>query len=168
MEEYVIKDGKKLRLGYTTGSCAAAAAKAAAWMLLTGHEKRTIDLLTPKGVSLTLDVLEIMRTPDTVSCAIRKDSGDDPDVTRDTLVFATVRRAEALAAQLLKDTQEKPAKKAAGVDYLGECARHLEQVLGRKVRMTQGRKTGRIELEYYDADDREALLQALEAIGRRN
>ena len=34
--------------------------------------------------------------------------------------------------------------------------------------MTQGRKTGRIELEYYDADDREALLQALEAIGRRN
>ena len=66
----------------------------------------------------------------------------------------SVRRAEALAAQLLKDTQEKPAKKAAGVDYLGECARHLEQVLGRKVRMTQGRKTGRIELEYYDADDR--------------
>ena len=80
----------------------------------------------------------------------------------------SVRRAEALAAQLLKDTLEKPAKKAAGVDYLGECARHLEQVLGRKVRMTQGRKTGRIELEYYDADDREALLQALEAIGRRN
>ena len=42
------------------------------------------------------------------------------------------------------------------------------KMLGRKVRMTQGRKTGRIELEYYDADDREALLQALEAIGRRN
>lgn len=80
----------------------------------------------------------------------------------------SVRRAEALAAQLLKDTQEKPVKKPSGVDYLGECARHLEQVLGRKVRMTQGRKTGRIELEYYDADDREALLQALEAIGRRN
>ena len=80
----------------------------------------------------------------------------------------SVRRAEALAAQLLKETQEKPAKKPAGVDYLGECARHLEQVLGRKVRMTQGRKTGRIELEYYDADDREALLQALEGIGRRN
>ena len=80
----------------------------------------------------------------------------------------SVRRAEALAAQLLKETQGKPAAKPAGVDYLGECARHLEQVLGRKVRMTQGRKTGRIELEYYDADDREALLQALEGIGRRN
>ena len=80
----------------------------------------------------------------------------------------SVRRAEALAAQLLKETQGKTAKKPAGVDYLGECARHLEQVLGRKVRMTQGRKTGRIELEYYDADDREALLQALEGIGHRN
>lgn len=94
MEEYVIKDGKKLRLGYTTGSCAAAAAKAAAWMLLTGGKMPTIDLLTPKGVALTLDVLEITRTPDAVSCAIRKDSGDDPDVTHDTLVFAAVQRTE--------------------------------------------------------------------------
>ena len=84
------------------------------------------------------------------------------------LVDDGFRRGEALAAQLLKETQGKAAAKPAGVDYLGECARHLEQVLGRKVRMTQGRKTGRIELEYYDADDREALLQALEGIGRRN
>ena len=95
MEEYIVKDGKKLRLGYTTGSCAAAAAKAAAWMLLTGHEKRTIDLLTPKGIALTLEVLEITRTPVSVTCAIRKDSGDDPDVTRDTLVFATVQKTDA-------------------------------------------------------------------------
>ena len=104
MEEYVIKDGKKLRLGYTTGSCAAAAAKAAAWMLLTGHEKRTIDLLTPKGVSLTLDVLEIMRTPDAVSCAIRKDSGDDPDVDAEAKARGVTRAIVSMerAAQLPK------------------------------------------------------------------
>ena len=53
MEEYIVKDGKKLRLGYTTGSCAAAAAKAAAFMLLTGREAPTVDLLTPKGIALT-------------------------------------------------------------------------------------------------------------------
>ena len=54
MEEFVEKDGKKLRLGYTTGSCAAAAAKAAGWMLLTGREKSTIGLHTPKGLDLEL------------------------------------------------------------------------------------------------------------------
>ncbi len=56
MEEYIVKDGKKLRLGYTTGSCAAAAAKAAAYMLLTGREAPTVDLLTPKGIALTLPI----------------------------------------------------------------------------------------------------------------
>ena len=52
MEEYLVKDGKRLRLGYTTGSCAAAAAKAAAWMLLTDRRKETIRLQTPKGIEL--------------------------------------------------------------------------------------------------------------------
>ena len=95
MEEYIVKDGKKLRLGYTTGSCAAAAAKAAAYMLLTGRRKDTIDLLTPKGIRLHLAVEEIRITSDEASCAIRKDSGDDPDATRGTLIFACVRKTDA-------------------------------------------------------------------------
>lgn len=79
----------------------------------------------------------------------------------------SVRKTEALAAQLLQNAS-KPIepKQGSGVDYLGECSRHLEQLLGRRVRMTQGRKTGRIELEYYDPDDREALLQALEYMAK--
>ena len=56
---YVIRGNKKMRFGYTTGSCAAAAAKAAAFMLLTGRRKDTIDLLTPKGIRLHLTVEEI-------------------------------------------------------------------------------------------------------------
>lgn len=95
MEEFIEKDGKKLRFGYTTGSCAAAAAKAAAWMLLTGQRKETISLITPKGVPLTLPVLEISMELNRVSCAIRKDSGDDPDVTNGTLVYAEVTVKEA-------------------------------------------------------------------------
>ena len=81
MKEFIIRDGKKLRLGYTTGSCAAAAAKAAAWMLLSGSEKESIRLLTPKGMELTLAVEDIRLSPNCVRCAIRKDSGDDPDIT---------------------------------------------------------------------------------------
>ena len=95
MEEFIEKDGKKLRFGYTTGSCAAAAAKAAAWMLLTRQRKETISLITPKGVALTLPVLDIAMEENRVSCAIRKDSGDDPDVTNGTLIYAEVTRREA-------------------------------------------------------------------------
>ena len=94
MEQYIEKDGKRLRLGYTTGSCAAAAAKAAAWMLLTGSRKETITLDTPKGIRLTLDVKEIQIGENSVSCAIEKDSGDDPDVTKGTLIFAKVSKTE--------------------------------------------------------------------------
>ena len=94
MKKFVMRDGKKLRLGYTTGSCAAAAAKAAAWMLLSGRRKETIRLMTPKGVELTLAVRDIRLSPDCVSCAIQKDSGDDPDITRDTLIYAEVRKTE--------------------------------------------------------------------------
>ena len=75
MEEYLIKDGKRLRLGYTTGSCAAAAAKAAAWMLLTGRRKESIRLQTPKGIELNLKVLDIQMLADEARCAIQKDSG---------------------------------------------------------------------------------------------
>ena len=96
MKEFIIRDGKKLRLGYTTGSCAAAAAKAAAWMLLSGSKKESIRLLTPKGMELTLAVEDICLSPDCVRCAIRKDSGDDPDITRDTLIYAEVRKTETV------------------------------------------------------------------------
>lgn len=93
MEEYIVKGGKKLRLGYTTGSCAAAAAKAAAYMLLTGRRMERVTLLTPKGIRLELPVREITMGPEAASCAIEKDSGDDPDVTRGTLIFAEASRS---------------------------------------------------------------------------
>lgn len=83
-----------LQMGYTTGSCAAAAAKAAAEMLLSGEEIRQVRLLTPKGIELYLELEEIMRKKSEVSCAVRKYSGDDPDVTNGILVYATVQKVE--------------------------------------------------------------------------
>ena len=89
---YVIKNNKKLRYGYTTGSCAAAAAKAAARMLLTGETVENVDLMTPKGILLHLEILDIHKGEEEVSCAVRKDGGDDPDATHGLLVYAAVRK----------------------------------------------------------------------------
>ena len=93
MEEYQFSQGKNLRCGYTTGSCATAAAKAAATMLLTGERVDSVRIDTPKGITLNLEPLEVELAENYVSCAIRKDSGDDPDDTNGILVFAKVERA---------------------------------------------------------------------------
>lgn len=92
MEEHQFSQGKNLRCGYTTGSCATAAAKAAATMLLTGERVDSVRIDTPKGIVLSLEPLEVDQTADYVSCAIRKDSGDDPDDTNGILVFAKVEK----------------------------------------------------------------------------
>ncbi len=84
------KDGKDLRFGYTTGSCAAAASKAAARMLLEGSREESVELMTPKGILLNLPVEEITAGEGFVSCAVRKDSGDDPDITNGILIFSKV------------------------------------------------------------------------------
>ena len=92
MEEYQFSQGKNLRCGYTTGSCATAAAKAATTMLLTGEPVAMVRIDTPKGIILDLEPLEVEQGIDYVKCAIRKDSGDDPDDTNGILVFAKVEK----------------------------------------------------------------------------
>lgn len=79
-----------MRYGFTTGSCAAAAAKAAAYMLLSGRQKNTITIETPKGIPYTAEILEITRGEKAVQCAVRKDGGDDPDITSGALINAEV------------------------------------------------------------------------------
>jgi cobalt-precorrin-5B (C1)-methyltransferase len=83
-------ENKKLRSGFTTGSCAAAASKAAVWMLLSGNEKSEITIETPKGIPYTASLQDIKRTPECVSCAVIKDGGDDPDITSGTMIYSTV------------------------------------------------------------------------------
>lgn len=110
---YIIKDNKKMRFGYTTGSCAAAAAKASTRMLLGhGTEDQVISVLlhTPKGIELNLEVLDVSKggsvtggngaagnddSQDWVQCGIMKDGGDDPDVTSGLIVYAKVSKQES-------------------------------------------------------------------------
>lgn len=80
-ETYKIKDGKKLRYGYTTGTCAAAAAKAAVMILYGQDAVESISIDTPKGWTVEIPVIDIDKKPDTAYCCVIKDAGDDPDIT---------------------------------------------------------------------------------------
>lgn len=91
-EQYIYRGGQKLRCGYTTGSCAAAASGAAAEMLISGEISEFSEIMTPKGVPLKLEVLDATISTDYAKCAIKKDSGDDPDITNGILVYAKVSR----------------------------------------------------------------------------
>lgn len=85
---------KELRKGFTTGSCGAAAAKAALYILLTGSVKDEIEIITPGGVVFRTEVKDIFREGNRVRCAVVKDGGDDPDVTTGLHVTAEVRAEE--------------------------------------------------------------------------
>ena len=84
--------GAALRLGYTTGTCAAAAAKAGAAMLLSGKRIDYVKVQVPKGIILTLQVHDISLEGERCSCAIQKDAGDDPDVTDGIYIYALVEK----------------------------------------------------------------------------
>lgn len=90
MDQYVIVGGKKLRKGYTTGTCAAAASKASAKMLVDGKPLDRIDILTPAGIKLELPVSDISAGDGYAECAVVKDGGDDPDITTGLKVFSRV------------------------------------------------------------------------------
>lgn len=94
-DRYITKDGKKLRCGYTTGSAAAAASKAAALMLLFGERIEHVHLVTPNGTELLLAIEDIEIGSDFVSCAVKKDAGDDPDVTNGIQIYAKAARFSA-------------------------------------------------------------------------
>jgi cobalt-precorrin-5B (C1)-methyltransferase len=100
MERYIEKNNKKLRYGYTTGSCATAAAKAAV-LALYGKKVSVIDIDTPKGWNITIDVF-YEECQNGVHSYVIKDAGDDPDVTDGIKIHAIARRhqgAESIRIQ---------------------------------------------------------------------
>ncbi|SFC54895.1 cobalt-precorrin-5B (C(1))-methyltransferase CbiD [Butyrivibrio sp. YAB3001] len=90
---FIEKGGKKLRCGFTTGSCAAAASKAALLMLIENIEIHVVTIMTPKGIPYNAEITDITQNREEgyISCAVIKDGGDDPDVTTGTRIVAKVR-----------------------------------------------------------------------------
>lgn len=83
-----------LTTGYTTGSCACAAAKAALQVLLTGGEQQECGITLPSGEEIVLKLASTTRSGNTVTCSVIKDAGDDPDVTNGCKIQVTVQLQE--------------------------------------------------------------------------
>lgn len=96
--------------------------------------------------------------------SVKQQSAAAQEVIRRSL---SVRRTEQLAAKLCREGQRSSEEKKPTVDYAAEAAEELSRLLGRKVRLREGKRGGRIELDYYDPDDREALLAALRGLKKR-
>jgi cobalt-precorrin-5B (C1)-methyltransferase len=79
-----------LREGYTTGSCAAAATKAAVLLLVEGREIEAVEISLPDGQRRRLPLVHVRKTDEGAEAAVRKDAGDDPDVTNGALIEAAI------------------------------------------------------------------------------
>lgn len=128
MEEYVIKNQKRLRLGITTGTCSAAAAQAAAMQLLLGVESHAVTLRTPKGMTVSVPVYLLESDSRKASYKVVKDSGDDPDVTNGTDVCVTVefvkqRVCEQTDGSVEPDGSEKPDRSVKPDGNVESCIR---------------------------------------------
>lgn len=89
-QAYVYVGGKKLRRGYTTGTSAAAASRAAAEALLTGKAPEYVEIVTPKGIPVRVEVVSWHIDGDTASASVRKDGGDDADDTNGAEIVSAV------------------------------------------------------------------------------
>ena len=89
-DEYVTSNGERLRRGFTTGTCATLATKAAATLLLTGKALEEVAVMTPAGIEVRVAVEALEREGNAVRATIIKDAGDDFDVTHGTRVCAVV------------------------------------------------------------------------------
>ena len=91
-DHYIQSSGKRLRCGYTTGTCAALAAQGAARLLLTGQVPERVSLRTPKGWVVEVPVETPRLEGGTAFCSVTKDGGDDIDATHGLLITAAVTR----------------------------------------------------------------------------
>lgn len=94
LNKTIEKQGKELRYGYTTGSCATAATKGALEMFLNQKALKEIPIDTPKGWPLNLVLHDQKFSNEGASCSVIKDAGDDPDITNGIKIFSKIKPSE--------------------------------------------------------------------------
>ncbi len=92
--ERLLPDFYPLRSGYTTGTCATAAAKAAFLTWLTKQEQRECSISLPSGEPVTLPIQSTSQEKGRICCTVQKEAGDDPDVTNGCFIHAAIRVEE--------------------------------------------------------------------------
>ena len=93
LEHYIRSGQRRLRCGYTTGTCAALAAGGAASLLLLGEAPERLSLVTPKGLAVEAAPEGLRYEGDAAVCGVRKDGGDDADATHGLVVVARVEKS---------------------------------------------------------------------------
>ncbi|MEE1114580.1 MAG: cobalt-precorrin-5B (C(1))-methyltransferase CbiD, partial [Eubacterium sp.] len=138
-DRFVYENHKRLRLGYTTGTSAAAAAGAAAEMILSGEEAEEVSVETPAGILLNL-LTEDLTLPRTqtdgsifASAAVRKDGGDDVDATHGLLIYADVTVSDMIDTVPGPDGLFKPGDLHITIDGGKGVGRVTKPGLDRKI-----------------------------------
>lgn len=93
-DHYIENGAQRLRCGYTTGTCAALAAAGAASLLLSGEAPRALSLITPKGIPVTVEPVDLFWENGAAVCGVAKDGGDDADATDGLVIRARVETIE--------------------------------------------------------------------------
>ena len=183
-EHYIRSDGKNLRMGYTTGTCAALAAAGAAEALLTGHFPKVLSLMTPKGIEVFVrpeecclsggqkstgraesraDERRVTGKADSQAggqksewarCGVRKDAGDDADVTDGLLIMAQAERCDLTSAP------DGACHDRGHSDLHGEAGRELRSKTynSERVRILGGEGIGRVTKPGLDQKVGEAAI----------
>ncbi|MBQ3405636.1 MAG: cobalamin biosynthesis protein CbiD [Lachnospiraceae bacterium] len=161
IDEYVVSEGRKLRMGITTGTCAALAAQGAVRMLLTGREVTEACLVTPKGIRVTEPLLDISISDGAASCAVRKDAGDDKDATDGMLIYARASISDTDAAECTNAAGRisvigASANAAGHISVIGGCT----NAAGR-ISIVGGDGIGRVTLPGLDQPVGEAAINTV-------
>lgn len=101
MDKFDIVNGKKLRYGFTTGSCAIAGAKAACEVLFNNKKFDFIEIKLINGEFLNIEVENLLVKDEYVEVTIIKDAGDDPDITNGIEIRVQVRKIKENTINIL-------------------------------------------------------------------